>query len=340
MHSRERVKRAIHFQTPDLPPLLHGLVGGVRTLDFAWASDLASRYPDDFGFGRESTLPGVNRQFFLRGDPFIDAWGCTRQCSRDGLQSSILRHPIETESDLDRYTPPPLGPQDFAGLQEQLTASGHPLYAVATVHGFFDGMANLYGMENLFCALADEDSAVPRRLADIVNAYIMRSLELICTTDVDAVFMCDDWGTEISLMISPDLWRTFFKPHYQRFIDYAHAHGKDFWLHSCGHILPLIPDFIELGVDVLHPQLEMFLATPGFLPQIRGKLCVITDVDRHFLGVASPEQVYDRALSVFRTLYQPEGGMILRGEIGISVPHENAEAFYRACRDFQNSVIQ
>lgn len=338
MQSCERVKRAIHFQNPDYPPLLHGLVGGVRTLDFNWAADLAARYPDDFGFGREPVLPGVNREFFLRGDPFVDPWGCTRQCSRDGLQSSVIRHPIAAESDLERYAPPKAQPEEFSGLQAQLTASGHPLYAVVSLLGLFDGMTNLYGMENLFCALADGDSAMPRKLADIVSGYIMQSLESICATDIDAVFLGDDWGTEISLLISPDMWRKYFKPYYRKFIDYTHAHGKEFWLHSCGHILPLVPEFIALGVDALHPQLELFLADPGFLPQISGRLCIITDVDRHFLGVAQPQQVYERALEVFRALYQPEGGMILRGEIGISVPHANAEAFYRACRDFQKSV--
>ena len=338
MQARERVKRAIHFQRPDHPPLLHGLVGGVRTLDFAWASDLAARYPDDFGFGRVPALPGVNRKFFLRGEPFADAWGCTRQCSLDGMQSTILRHPISTIADLAQFTPPPLNASDFAGLQEQLTASGHPLYAVASVLGVFDGMTNLCGMENLFCALADEENELPRKLADLITTYIMRSLELICDTEVDAVFLCDDWGTEISLFISPELWRRFFKPRYKQLIDYAHAHGIDFWMHSCGNILPLIPDFIDLGVDALHPQLELFLQKPGFLSEIRGKLCIITDIDRHFLGVAQPQEVYARALQVFRALHQPEGGMILRGEIGISVPHANAEAFYQACRDFQESV--
>jgi hypothetical protein len=82
----------------------------------------------------------------------------------------------------------------------------------------------------------------------------------------------------------------------------------------------------------------MLMEDESFLETVKGNLCLETDIDRNFLCVADPDAVYARTLGAFRKVYQPEGGMVLRGEIGISVPHANAEAFYRACVDFQEEV--
>ena len=51
-----------------------------------------------------------------------------------------------------------------------------------------------------------------------------------------------------------------------------------------------------------------------------------------------PDAVYEWTIDTFRKVHRPDGGLVLRGEIGFSVPHANAEAFYQACRDFQEEV--
>ena len=70
---------------------------------------------------------------------------------------------------------------------------------------------------------------------------------------IDAVGMSEDYGSQRSLLIQPDHWRKFIKPHLSRFAERIHAGGKRFYLHSCGHVTPIIGDLIEAGVDMLQP---------------------------------------------------------------------------------------
>lgn len=338
MTSRERVKRAIHFEAPDVPPLRHGIVGGTRTVDPKWAREMYVRFPDDFGIANDNTLPSAGGKFFTRGEPYTDAWGCTRQCITDGLQAVVIKHPLADPADLPTHEPPCPERAPYDEINEQILKAGHPRYVQLGIGGLFEHMQNLRGTADLCCDFYDEHASIARDLADMVFGVMLKNVQYICETEADCVYMGDDWGTEQAMLISPDLWRGFFKPYCKQIVDYAHSHGKDVWLHSCGVITEIIPDIIELGIDVLHPQMERLMEDETFLPAIRGRLCLETDIDRGFLCVASPEAVYDRTIATFGKVYQPDGGMILRGEIGISVPHANAEAFYRACHDFQESV--
>jgi len=65
----------------------------------------------------------------------------------------------------------------------------------------------------------------------------------------DGVGIADDWGMQHSPFISPEAFRALFKPAYKAVADAAHNRGMDFILHSCGHVLPLVDDMVEAGVD-------------------------------------------------------------------------------------------
>ena len=338
MTSRERVRRAIHFERPDMPPLLHGIVGAVRAHDPDWAQSIYNRFPDDFGIEDDNTLPPADKSFFTKGEPFIDSWGCTRQCSMDGLQATVTGHPLADWGRFADYEPPRPECASYEALNARIVKAGHPRYVRLGIGGLFERMQQLRGAVGLFYDLCDEGRTVARDLAEMVFVVIMQSVELICETEADCVYLLDDWGTEEALLISPEMWRDFFKPYYRRIVDTAHAHGKDVWLHSCGCITDIVPDLIELGVDVLHPQMARLMQDERFVRAIDGDLCLETDIDRNFLCVAAPDAVYERTIDTFRKLHRPDGGLVLRGEMGSSVPRANAEAFYRACRDFQEEV--
>ena len=337
MDSRERVRRAVRFGRPDVPPLLHGIVGGRRAHDAAWAQTIHNQFPEDFGIEDDNELAPVDAAYFTRGEPFVGVWGCTRQCLTDGLQSSVIVHPLADWRRFDAYRAPVPQGEPWRELDQRIRRGGHPRYVCVGLGGFFTTMQALRGMESLFCDF-HEDLGRVRALADLVFGIFMQNVRFVCDTEADGVHLADDWGTETALMVSPGLWRTFFKPYYASAVACVRQSGKDVWLHCCGQVREIVPDFLELGVHVLHPQMEMLMEDPTFLPTVRGRLCLETDIDRNFLCVAEPDAVYRRTLGTFRKVYQPEGGMVLRGEIGISVPQANAEAFYRACADFQDEV--
>jgi uroporphyrinogen decarboxylase len=118
--------------------------------------------------------------------------------------------------------------------------------------GLFEQGWALCGFENYLGYVAGEEGFVEEmttRLAD----YCCLEMSLLKGLGLDAVRFGDDWGFQNSLMITPAVWRRVFKKHYQRIIQAAHAAGLIAMLHSCGRIEDIIPDLIEVGLDVLHP---------------------------------------------------------------------------------------
>jgi uroporphyrinogen decarboxylase len=69
----------------------------------------------------------------------------------------------------------------------------------------------------------------------------------------DAIFTSDDLGTQTKPFFSVEIFREFYKPYYKEMIDKAHELGMHFWMHACGNVERFIPEWIDIGLDVLHP---------------------------------------------------------------------------------------
>jgi hypothetical protein len=112
------------------------------------------------------------------------------------------------------------------------------------------------------------------------------------------------------------------------------AAGLDVWFHSDGNILEILPDLIELGVDVLNCQASVM--EMDRLRRFAGSVCFRTDIDRqHVLPYVSPGEVKRYIDQLFQDLGTPEGGIVACGEISEDVPLENIRAMYEAFLAFK-----
>ena len=93
------------------------------------------------------------------------------------------------------------------------------------------------------------------KLIDKIHQFFLEELNRWAQTDVDALFIMDDWGSQQSLLISPATWREVFKPLYKDYVSIAHSHNKKIFMHSDGYIVDIIPDLIELGIDAINSQI-------------------------------------------------------------------------------------
>ncbi len=82
------------------------------------------------------------------------------------------------------------------------------------------------------------------------NLTIIEKLKDYCQP-LDSIFVTDDFGTQKSAFISPRIFKKFFKESYGKIVKKTHDLSMDFILHSCGNVLDLIPEFIDIGIDVL-----------------------------------------------------------------------------------------
>jgi uroporphyrinogen decarboxylase len=101
-----------------------------------------------------------------------------------------------------------------------------------------DFLANPSFVEELFDAILEFNLAVTRRM---------------CQFPVDAFHFGDDWGQQKGLIIDPELWRRIFKERLRRMYDVVHAAGLPVSIHSCGDITEIIPDLIDIGVNMISP---------------------------------------------------------------------------------------
>jgi uroporphyrinogen decarboxylase len=70
---------------------------------------------------------------------------------------------------------------------------------------------------------------------------------------IDAHFMGNDFGTQDDLLISPEIFGSYYLPWLKKFADQAHRFGYHSVLHSCGSIYRIIDQLIDAGIDCIHP---------------------------------------------------------------------------------------
>ena len=110
----------------------------------------------------------------------------------------------------------------------------------------------LRGFENLFTDLVLYPEFV-RELVDVIMEYTTAVVAEALDYDIDGFFLMDDWGQQEGLLISPDMWREFFKPGMEKLFGMVKDRGVSLFFHSCGDIECLIPELVEMGLDVLNP---------------------------------------------------------------------------------------
>lgn len=113
----------------------------------------------------------------------------------------------------------------------------------------FERAWSFRGFENLFMDFLLEEKFTHELLEKITDRNI-QILDIALDYDFDGVYLGDDYGQQSGMMMSPDVWRKFIKPQLARMFDKIKANGKSVCLHSCGDITLVLPDLIEIGLDI------------------------------------------------------------------------------------------
>ena len=120
--------------------------------------------------------------------------------------------------------------------------------------GFDVAHSHMVGTEDLLVGMYDD----PDWITDMFDTYLTTSLNLAqeildAGYKFDGIMWYDDMGYKNTTFFSPDMYREILKPYHKRAVDWAHERGLVTELHSCGYIEPLIPDLVDIGVEMLNP---------------------------------------------------------------------------------------
>lgn len=141
-------------------------------------------------------------------------------------------------------------PAFCAKVRKALEDNRNAFTAVGFNFGLFERAWTLRGFENVMADSVAEP-AFFQQLIERIAQQQMEILEELVTLPVDGIFFSDDWGGQRGLLLRPEVWRATIKEPIGRMYAFAHSAGKVTLHHSCGNVAALIPDLIEVGLDVL-----------------------------------------------------------------------------------------
>ncbi len=328
MTGRERVKAALTFSHPDRAPRdLWALpyVSRVRRCDL---DALLNAFPVDIG--HVSGGAGTDDRPAVLAGTYTDAWGSVWYVTEPGMIGQVRRPALDDWSHLATFQPPwdALRERDLSHVDRACEASDRFMLSDVTARPF-ERLQSLRGVADLFVDLAYGTAEV-RRLLEMVHAYYLEDVRAWCRTNVDGIFMMDDWGGARSLLIRPEMWRELFKPLYAEYCDVIHAASKFAFFHTDGYIEPIFGDLIEAGFDAINAQLSV-MDVEGLACRYKGKVTFWGEVDRQqTLPCGTPEDVRAEVMRIRRALDDGTGGVIAQCELGRDTPRENVEAAFRA----------
>jgi len=278
---------------------------------------------------------------------YHDEWGIThRRLKPDGLYYSAVSFPLSgtlSVNDMRAYRwPNTADPQRIAGLREQAgvyRAQGRAVMIKGVLAGVFEMAQRVRGMEALLMDMALDEAlacSLFDKMVELKLAFWEMALPPLADV-VDVISEADDYGTQASQIISPRMFRKLVKPRLKVLFERIKqlAPNARLFLHSCGNVRPLLPDFIELGVDILNPvHVRAAGMEPVALKRDFGRDMVFWGGGVDTQGVlpnGTPQEVKDDVRRNVAAL-APGGGFVFNTvhNIQADVPPENIVAMWQA----------
>ncbi len=282
---------------------------------------------------------------------YHDEWGLTQHKPKpDGLYFSVVKSPLDrpalTVEDVQAYAWPDTGDvQRIAGLREVAViyrAQGQAVMIKGVLAGIFEMSQRVRGMQNLMIDLASNESLACAFLDKMVELKInFWETALTQLGDlIDVISEADDYGTQTSQLISPRMFRKIFKPRLHTLFTRIHqlAPNAKLFFHSDGNIRPILPDLIEIGIDILNP---IHITATGMEPSAL-KRDFGQDVafwgggveTQSVLPFGTPQEVKDNVRRNVDAL-APGGGYVFNTihNIQADVPPQNIVAMIEALRE-------
>ncbi|MCL1854922.1 MAG: hypothetical protein FWF86_04235 [Clostridia bacterium] len=286
---KETVLKAVARKNPERIPLLYA-----KSLE---KSDIIN-------------IPVVNH--FAGSSGNVSEWGFTwAHVGNELLMGQPERPVIEDWKDIHGFTvPDPGATERFAHVRAVMERYGPDRYYKANfILSGFAVISMLRGFINVCEDFYDERGKL-LKLTDRVFGFEKEVIRQAAKHGFNAIGLADDWGTQTSLMISPDLWREIFKPRYQEEIELAHSLGLAVYLHSCGYIFDIIEDLVEIGLDILNPGQPDINGIEAMGAQFGGRICFSCPPSYQTAGISGTEDEIRAQIRLYREHLYRNGGLI------------------------------
>lgn len=352
MKHRDRVLMALNHEEPDRCPM-----------QISFTPEFASRLKNDLGLTDEDLYNphgggntyvlerAIDEDMILTSVGWANSYYATEVYSEDGVSytdewgvgwknveyetrfgkghyTEIVGHPLADDEAIESYQPPdPNRPELYVEAERVIKEYKDEYWIVGvTVTTIFETAWALRGYERTLMDLVINPDFV-ERLLDIPFNYHLTAAKRLVEMGVDMIWIGDDMGTQERMLISPDSWRRFFKPLMATFISTLKSinPGLKVAYHSDGVIYPIIPDLIEIGLDVLNPIQPRSMDPEKLKRECGDSLSFWGSIDEQYtLPFGRPAEVEREVITRLKTVGK-NGGLIIgpTHHVQLDTPLEN-----------------
>lgn len=347
MTSKERVRNAIQNKPVDRVPAAYEAVHGttVKLLEhygFDDVEQLYEKFEIDIRYAFANCTLDLPERTHENGNRISTSfWGYEVEHHTFGTGSygTNITYPlndVETVEDVLNYNWPKTDWFDYSTVTKY--CKEHSDKAIVIGHeGPFQIVTNLISMEKFFILMIEEPEVAQAILDKMVEFELDHYEKMFIAGEglIDILRTHDDYGTQISMLFSVDMWHEFFEENTKKIVDLAHKHNAFFQQHSCGAVGNIVQSLIDCGVDSLEPLQPVVGLEPETLKEkFGGKICFHGGIDtQHILPNEDVETVKKEATKYINALHN-NGGYILMASQAFEtdVPVENIEAVYSVPR--------
>ena len=245
----------------------------------------------DWGYRHPEGRPAIDTAYGIPARATLSAAGCFAEA--------------ETIAEIDAYPWPDVKYCDFTDVYAEIDKYPDKMVFTGMWSCFFHQVADFFGMENYFIKMYEDPEIVEAVTERLVDWYVESNDKFFAGLGdrADVMFFGNDFGTQLDLFMSPEMFRKFVLPGFKRIIAVAKKYNKKVLLHSCGSIYRIIPDLIEAGVDAIHPiQAAAVGMSATDLAQYKNDLSFVGGIDaQSFFVNATPDEIareVDRVRSI------------------------------------------
>jgi uroporphyrinogen decarboxylase len=360
MKHRQRVLIALNHETPDRCPMQisftpefaarleadmhlqgrtqHNPHGGGNTYELERALD------QDMLLTSVGWVNGYYQKGYQDVLQYQDEWGVTWRTIDyqtrfgKGRYTEPFGHPLADDQSLESYHPPdPERPALYIDARQAIQDFQDEYWIVGvTPTTIFETAWALRGYEKLLLDMAG-DPAAANLVLDIPFHYHMAVTQTLVKLGVDMVWLGDDVGGQHAMLMSPQMWRTYLKPRMADLITSLRRINPQVKIayHTDGMVTPIIPELIEIGIDVLNPIQPNAMDLYKLKESYGDRLCFWGSIDiQHTLPFGSIDEVRAEVISRMKTLGKA-GGLIIgpTHNIQLDTPLENFWALWNTIRE-------
>ncbi len=354
MNNKERVLKTLNHEQPDRVPFFYWGVPEftekmMSHFGFSDKDELLDFLDVDFRWV-EPAYVGPQMIHGTNGDSVKhDIWGVGYKLSGHGHLKywDSFHYPLQGVNDpavLADYPWPTTDLFDFSVLDQQLKKYAD--YAIMTAPGYsspglFRIIQRLLGREDFLDVMMYHPKffdALVQKVSEFYFEFIAKFFE-VAGNRVDFIRIADDFGSQDGLIVSNETWQNRVRPVFEKYFEIPKSLGTRLYMHSCGGVRKLLPEFISVGADVLDPiQTRAAGMSPEGLKKDFGSritFCGALD-EELLLRRATPVRVKEGVKELLDVM-APGGGFILgpSHKFKVETPVENVVAMYEAAKEWR-----